>query len=448
MKTTISIAIIAMFILSLVPLAFAEESDVNAETGVTASSNNSGTNINAGMRGGARLEIEEIREKNQERLEKIADLDKKQIERLSNLGVRNVEKIAELKKERLERLTKLSQKKIERLSELEKDKLEKVSDLNETEMNKLASLGRWRLKEIAKEDIQRLRMELKNIRLVKVKKAEDMDERNVSDSKIAELREKFENAREDFDKAKEDVESSRKELNEAIKNKNSNKTINASKKYLSRAADAMVSHLEKIKSKIQESKNIPEDRVKEIVADIDAEIAKINSIKAEAQAATTKEQVKEAAKKLREEWNKAKSLAKIHAERIVSARVEGIINQGLVLEKRLDDILDKAKEKNVSINVSAEISQFSEKIGLSREKYKQAQSNISEALDLRAQGEPADSDKIKALLEDANKLLGEARDAIKEAQSILKSIVKKIKEAMPGADLSSDAEVDVESATA
>ena len=60
------------------------------------------------------------------------------------------------------------------------------------------------------------------------------------------------------------------------------------KNYLSRVADALVNHLEKMKAKVQESKNIPEDRATKITAEIDAQIAETNSIKADANAATTK----------------------------------------------------------------------------------------------------------------------------------------------------------------
>ena len=417
MKKIITLTIIAIFVFSLIPLAFAERNATNR--------------------------LDEMKEKNKERLQKLADLDKAQIDRLSKLGVKNVDKIAQLKKERLERLTKLSQEKIERLSELEQDKLEKVSDLNETEMNKLAALDWARLRRMTNEDIERLREELKNFKVMKVKRAEDLDERNVSDSKLAELRGKFEKSKEEFMAAKVELETSRKDLNEAIKNKDEKKTIESAKKFLSRTSDALISHLEKIKTQVQENKNIPEDRVKTIVADIDAEIAKVKSIKTEIEAATTKEQIKAVAKKLREEWNKIKNLVRLHSDRVISARVEGIVNQGLVLEKRLDNILAKAKEKGINVSVDAELKSFSEKIAASRDAYKQAQAKISDALDLRAKGEPADSDKIKQLLADAESLLKQARDSLKEAHDVLKTIVQKIKGASPDAKLSEETEVEV-----
>ena len=453
MKKTIALAMIAIFIFSLTPLAFAQDStsDTNAETSAKSSSDTSGTSTNAKIKATARVradkkedakdKLEAMKDKNQERLQKIADLDKAQIERLSRLEVKNVDKIAQLKKERLERLTKLSEEKIQRISELDKDKLEKVTDLNETELNKFAALGRARLNKLTQEDTAKIRAELKNINIMKIKKAEDLDRRKVSDEKLAGLREKFEKSKEKFNEAKDGMEEAKSKLKEAREKKDEKATLEQAKNYLLRTADALINHLEKIKAKVQESKNIPDDNEAKIVAEIDTQIAEINNIKADVQASTTKEQIKEAAKKLRVKWNRLQHLIKLHAERVVAARVEGIVNSGVVLEKRLDIILQKAKEKNITVDVSAEVSQFSEKIAAANDKYQQAQTKLSSVIDMKLGN--ATNEQIKAAADEAKELLKQARDFIKEAHDILKTIVKKIKESAPDANLSEETEVEV-----
>ena len=125
----------------------------------------------------------------------------------------------------------------------------------------------------------------------------------------------------------------------------------------------------------------------------------------------------------------------------MAARVEGLVNRGIVLEKRLDHVLAKAKEQGIEVDVSAELTAFSEKITLAKDKYKQAQDKLYAALDLKAGN--ATEDQIKAVADEAKVLLKEARETIKEAHDILKTIVKKIKEAMPDADISTDVEVEV-----
>ena len=319
--------------------------------------------------------------------------------------MKNVEKIAQLKKERLEKLAKLSEEKLKKISELEKEKLEKVADLEEKELDKLSTLNRARLKQLAKLDEKRLKAELKALKIVKVKSAEDLDKRDISEVRLKQIKDKFEKAKEEFEDAKDELKDAREALKEAKQNRDENATLEHAKDYLLHTADALISHLEKLKAKVQESENIDAELEAKMVAEIDAQIAEINSIKANVEAATTKEQVKEAAKKLRTKWNRLKHIIKLHTERIVSARVQGIVNKGVVLEKKLDNVLEKAKEKGLDADVSAEMSIFSEKIALSKDKYTQAQAKLSEALDLRAKGEPADSEKIKSLISESNQLL-------------------------------------------
>ena len=118
------------------------------------------------------------------------------------------------------------------------------------------------------------------------------------------------------------------------------------------------------------------------------------------------------------------------------------MNQGIVLEKKLDNVLAKAKEKGIEVDVSAEVAAFSGKIATAKDKYTQAQAKLNAMLDLKAGN--ATEEQIKTAADEAKALLKEARDAIKEAHDILKTIVKKIKEAMPDADISAEVEVEVE----
>ena len=434
MKKTIALGIIAVFIFSIVPITMADNDSDRTGIGIK-----SGVNVNAGAltneNGKGRRDmmndtLQKMQEKNTERVEKIAELDQRQMEKLSRLGVRNAERIANLKGERLQRIMNLSETKLERISELDKEKIERISELNESDMQKFSSLNRARLKELSKLDFQTLKMELKGIKIRKVKNAHDLDARNITQSIILSARADFEAAKEKFKESKEKHDD--------------NATLENAREYLLKASDALISHLEKIKAKVQENSNIQANVSARIVLEIDAQIADINSIKADVQSAATKQQIKDYAAKLRAKWNTLQHLIEIYSKRVVSARVEGMVNQGLVLEKRLEHVLQEAKDKNISIDVSAEVDVFSQKIAESKAKYIQAQAKISEALDLRANGEPADSSKIKSLADQANQLLKDSRDLLKQAYDELKVIVKKIKEAYPSANLSENVEVEVE----
>ncbi len=294
---------------------------------------------------------------------------------------------------------------------------------------------------------ENIRENLREARILRVRSAADLNARNISAQRLADLRERYENARERYEEAKEGLQDARQRLRHSLQSGNQTGTFEHAKNYLLRTADALINHLEKIKTKAQENENIPDDKEVEIVAEIDAEIAEINSIKLEIEAATTREQIKELAKKLRDKWRELKHIIRFHTYRIVAARVMGIVNQGLVLEKRLDKILANLNESGIDVDVDQEVEDFKDKINESRDLYKQAQGKLSEVIDLRAAGEPADSETIKALLEEARDLLKQSRDALKEAHDLLKEIVKKIKEASPDADLSTETEVEVEQET-
>ncbi|MBI1935117.1 hypothetical protein HYS31_01640 [Candidatus Woesearchaeota archaeon] len=481
MKKIISVAVMAIFILSLVPLAFADEISIQGDAVVRTSAETSvksDNDLSAGA--GARAEAKEMLKAkaeerkeaykqrlealkeaqkmkikalsaerqerfanlSSERLEKIAELDAKQIEKLSELNIRNVEKIAELKKERLEKLAGLREDKLERLSGLEKDKLEKIADLSKEELEKLSSLSEALLRNLTKHDVARLKARLSAIAIVKVKNADDLDRREISALKLSQIKDRFEKAREKFNDAKEKLEDEREKLKGAKEKRDEKAALEHAKNYLLRVSDALASHLEKLKSKVQENANIDDEREAKIVAEIDSQISAVASIKAEIEASATKEQLKEATKKLREIWSGLKHVISLHSERVISARVEGIVNKGLVLEKKLNHILEEAKEKGIEIDVSADISAFSEKIASAKDKHSQAQAKLDAAIELKAGN--ATKEEIKAAADSAKMLLKEARESLKDAHDILKGIVKKIKAAMPEADLSEDVEVEVE----
>jgi len=458
MKKTIALVIMAVFILSIIPLAIADaEVDANSSASVDSETRagssdsfnvgvSSRTSVRASVdsRENAKDRLEKAKENAGKRLEKIAELDQKQNERLSKLNVKNFEKISQLKGGRLERLANLSSEKLERIAELDSDKLEKISDLNQSDIQKFSGLNRARLKELAKMDIRTLKTELKGIKLLRVRNAHDLDKRSITQSDTLKARADFEAAKEKFKESKDGLEDARDKLKQSREKHDDNATLEHAREYLLKVSDALVSHLGKIKAKVQENSNIEANVSARITAEIDTQIADINSIKADVQSAATKEQIKEDAAKLRKIWNTLQHLVELYSKRVESARIEGIVNQGIVLEKRLDHVLQEAKDRNISLDVSAEVDVFSQKIADSKDKYTQARAKISEALDLRAHGEAADSSKIKSLIDEANQLLKDSRDSIKQAHDELKVIVKKIKEAYPGANLSEGVEVEVE----
>ena len=391
MKKTISLAMIAIFLLSLVPIGIAD---------------NNGGLLRDKMEDikDSREDIKDIREDIRDR----SNIDRNRcIVKCNNENGTNCE--ARCKSEDLK----------ENLRDKKEDLRDKMEDLRKKE---------------------RERIVLK----LKVRTAAELNARNISNDKLEHIRERYENASEKFKEAKDELKETREELRDAIKEQKKNETFIRAKNYLLKTSDLLINHLEKLKAKVQENPNIPNETEAYIVAEIDVEVDEVVQIKGEIEAATTREQLKDLAKELHDKWDRLKHLVKLHTYRIVAARIEGIVNFGLVLEKRLDKILDNLNDSGKNVSISVELADFKAEINASRSYYIQAQDKIQEIFDLRNAGEPVDSDKIKTLITETRDLLWKARDALKEAHQTLKTILRKIKQADSSVDFSSEVEVEVE----
>ena len=463
MKKTIALSLIAIFIISLMPLSFAEEGSnsgqgsvgvlVREEAKIRAREINEEHKQKLRiLKEEHRAKIETLREDkvarltnlSSERLQKIAELDQRQIDKLARLNVKNLEKLSDLKKERLERISNLSEEKLQRLAELEKDKLERIADLNGTEIEKVAVLSRARLKEVAKLERDRIKIELKAYKIIRVKNLKDLNDKNITDEELALLRQRFEDAKSNLSAARDDLKDAKKALKDAINEGKEELTLLNSRFYLLKSINLLIFQLEKIKIKVKENEHISDEEEAKIIADIDAQISDLNSFKAEVEAATTKEQIKELAKRLRERWHELREIKLLlHAERVMVARVEGLVKRTEVLEKKLDKILARANESNISTDLSSDMELFSQKITLAEDKYKQAQAKLSEAFNLSLTNETANIERIKELISEARELRKEAHQALKQAHDVLKIIVLKLRIAKLDADISADVEVEV-----
>ncbi len=212
-----------------------------------------------------------------------------------------------------------------------------------------------------------------------------------------------------------------KDARSAKKSGDMNTTVDKFKEFLSLTADQWMAELSELKAKIQES-NLSDAQKSDIIATIDLQIAEINATKATIDSATTKEELKDAAKMLKE--TKADHYRRAFSLRVLSARVQGHINKAESLEKRLEQLESKAAEKG--INISAEVDAFNAYIDLASQKNKQAQDQMTAAI---AYIKAGDKEQAKTAMDEAHKLLKEAAEALKDARDELKSIVSKLKSA-------------------
>ncbi len=199
--------------------------------------------------------------------------------------------------------------------------------------------------------------------------------------------------------------------------------IPGAKDFLGNSADAIIAHLNKLKTKIQENDDLSEAEVTAVLSKIDAKIAEVQAAKVKAEAAKTKEEVREAAKTINAAWKNIKLVSNLYLNQIAHARIGGIIIKSEKLREKLDRILARMEENGKDASsIKPLVAEFDASLKLSKEKYEAALAKFKEFW--AAEGKPEAKDK----LEEAQGLMKEAKAALKEANEKLRGIIKAVKE--------------------
>ena len=325
-----------------------------------------------------------------------------------------------------------------RLEALDNVAIDKIAGLNKIQIEKIAALSRAKQAELAGLDKSKLEERLKEIKIRQVKTAADLKERVVTRQKIEIAREKFDNARARYEEAKEKYQDAREKYLAAKESGDEEAALEHAKEILLKSADSIIAHLEKIKAKIEENEQISEEMVAELTARIDNQITEIAAIKEKIQSAETKEEIKESAKELRSAWKETEHKARAFAERVVTARVQGVVNQAEVLEKKIDAALARMEEQGIEVDVDVEVAAFSALVQKSRDSFSQAQEKLNQAINA------TDGETQKDLVDEAKDLIEVSRESLKQAHETLKDIVEKIRESGKELEIDDDEAVEVE----
>lgn len=274
------------------------------------------------------------------------------------------------------------------------------------------------------------------------------EQRNINREKLKEFAQDFKQAKQEFLKAtkasKESRQSfldSRKQLKDCKDTESTECTalsgqVNQyAKDFVINGVQMAIDHLTQLKSKIEAADVLDEAKAAEIVADIDNSIAELNGIIAKVNAAQTKAEIKEATKELKQIWTKIRMREKVYATKLVHAKVWNIIHRAETLEARLDKVLARMEAKGIQVDdLQTKLDQFNAKISDAKAKYAEAESLIGQAYDSRI--EETKNNEVMTQIKSARELLRAAHEDIKEAHSILISIVQSVK--TKGGDLSDE----------
>jgi len=327
--------------------------------------------------------------------------------------------------------------KFENLREEQAKNMEKLDDL---EMKKMALLDRARMKKISALDEAQMKLELAKLRIVEVKKDLLFKKRVISEAMKNKAKESYDKAEKQYNESKDEFEKEKAKFEE-FKGKDEAKALEHAKKFLNHAGDVVIHLLEKVKSKVQENDGLTDNESSTIIADIDARIVAVKAAQDKVNASTTKDEVKEAGKAIIDEWGKIKSDVKEYVGRLVNAQVGEIIQRSEQLEKKLNDVLTEMKNNSINVDsLNTKVDLFSMRVEEARNKFKTAQSLFEQVKTMKGESMTADRlNTIRTLSEQAKNLAKEAHSALQEAHSILMTIVRDVKQA-GGEDINLESE--------
>ncbi|MFH1637835.1 MAG: hypothetical protein ABIB71_05405 [Candidatus Woesearchaeota archaeon] len=265
-------------------------------------------------------------------------------------------------------------------------------------------------------------------------KVRDFKARVVAQAQLHKAKVDFAKAKKDFLEAKEKFARAKlklkaaKELRENCKDAESEECAaakeelkEAAKEHFMNQADIIIRHLEQIRSRAESSESISEERASTIINWADGKIAAFEAIKAELEAASNKEEILDAAKKLRAEWEDTKLDARTYIGRLVNARIGGIIVKSKFLEAKLERTLEKMKENGRDTSeIEPLVDSFNAKIEEAKVAYEEALGHFDAAIGLKG-------DERAAEIREAQAAMKESKKALAEATKILRDIIKTIR---------------------
>jgi hypothetical protein len=424
-RTIILILILAIFFVSILQIAAGEGRNLNRSTRVNEAQVNDIKKELAKER-----EFAEIK---REKLQKTPGLDEGTLEKFRILEKEKLETLMKLNKEKLSKLALLQDTQIAKLAEIKISNLRKIAGLDEKiirkitklggkQLEKLSNLDRARLKRLSELDKDNLNRELRKIEIRKTDPKLLFKKRIISKQKVRKAEERFQIARQRLVELKKELDSEMKLLKTAEEKNDDEAVKEHAKKYLLRAADAIINHLEKIKSKIQQSESLNEDDALELIKDINLKIDELEDAKSSAEDAAKKEEIRKLAKTINAAWKRIRIKSEFYVSILSSKKIREIIQRSEQLEKKLEGILTELEAKNLdTAEIEKKLTAFSEKIDEARTKFHYSMEKFEKA---RATGIKED---LQRLIIEAKSSSKEARTALKEAHNILTGIIKDIR---------------------
>ncbi|MDO8647603.1 MAG: hypothetical protein Q7R70_04260 [Candidatus Diapherotrites archaeon] len=246
------------------------------------------------------------------------------------------------------------------------------------------------------------------------------------------IQQKIENAKQNFEKAQERFEKQKDKFEDAKtkwvsfktdwqsgKNKDKNRLYNGAKNYIVNATERMENYLEVTKRRAQNIQDLPEADLNSIVAQIDAEAAKLALLKSKVNDANSNEAIKALVPEVNAEWDLVKAFSKKITGLILSANTQKAIDAAeKISQKAQDKINELDANSTADLNAAkARLAQYQADINLAIQK---KQAAVAKFLQI------TDSNNAQPLFKEGQDLLKEAHKELRNAAQDLKDIIRDI----------------------
>jgi len=423
MKKAIFMLLIAIFFVNIFPIVTSQEKAEQTEKPLTTNSNPLKDDL-AKEREFAEIKREKLQNTDikEEELDIFRALEKDKLQIVMGLNEEKIFKFAELQEAQISKLSEIDINGLRKILSLDKETIDKLTSLDKSQLEKLSALDRARIKRISELDKKSLINELQKIEIETTDSKLQFKKRILVEQKIIKEEERFQIAEQNLLKLKKELDTEIALLKLA-QEKNDEKAVKEhSKNYLLRAADAIINHLEKIKSRVQQSQNIGEEEALGLVRDINLKIRDLEDIKSNAEDAEAKEEIRWAAKTINAAWKRIRIKSEFYVSILVNRKIQETIERSEQLEKKMESILTELEEKDNDIkNLEEQLTKFSVRIDEARIKFRLSQEKFREA---QFTGIKKD---LEMLIIEAKSLSKEARALLKDSHNIIKEIIKEIR---------------------
>lgn len=239
-------------------------------------------------------------------------------------------------------------------------------------------------------------------------------------SRYQEARERYQDRVEAYRNSRERFVEARNLVKEHRNKSDPEANLDRAKDFLMKSTDAMIGHLEIMRVRIENTNALGEDEKENILAKIDSYIQTLEDKKGDIDSAGSMEELREIAKGIKDEWNESRSLVKEIAGKILTTKLDRIIEKGEGVSTRIDEKIDLLKDQGKDTTELEELrDDYNSLLEKAKDKNNAAKEKFEEINDLK------DADQ---LFREAHGLIKEANSHLKEAFRTLKEIVRTMRE--------------------